>query len=139
MRIYELIGKPIPWVRPRRKGNKYYDPQVKKKIEKQWELKSQIKCLYKNSDPLKVTIEFHMPIPKSWTKLKKQRSINKPHSSRPDIDNLLKFMNDSLNSILWKDDALIYEVHIRKFYSDEPKTKLWVETYCGEKLTPLIE
>lgn len=139
MRVYELKGSPIPWMRAGRKGNKYYDKQMTEKTAKQWELKSQMMGLYSHSEPLKVTMEFHMPIPKSWAKVKQKRALHKPHSSRPDVDNLLKFVDDSLNSILWQDDAIIYEVHIRKFYSDEPKTRLLVEPYRGEELTPLIE
>jgi Holliday junction resolvase RusA-like endonuclease len=32
---------------------------------------------------------------------------NSPHSYRPDGDNLEKFLNDSLNGVLWTDDANI--------------------------------
>lgn len=138
MRVYVLEGDPIPWMRAGRKGNKYYDKQMTEKTAKQWEVKSQMMGLYSHSQPLKVIMEFHMPIPKSWAKVKQKTALGKPHCSRPDVDNLLKFVDDSLNQVLWEDDALIYEVHIRKFYSNEPKTKLVVEPYQGDELEQLI-
>ena len=79
-----------------------------------------------------------MPIPKSWAKKRQKNAFNKPHSSRPDLDNLLKFVNDSLNKVLWKDDALIYEVYARKFYSDDPKTRIYVGPYCEGKMDGLL-
>ena len=138
MRVYELSGSPIPWMRAGRKGNKYYDKQMSEKTKAQWEVKTAMRGLYSHSEPIKVVIEFHMPIPKSWPKVKKKRALNKPHSSRPDIDNLLKFVDDSLNQVLWDDDSIIYEVHIRKFYSQEPKTRILVIPHRGEEMKPLI-
>lgn len=138
MRVYELSGTPIPWMRAGRKGNKYYDKQMSEKTKAQWEVKAAMSGLYSHSEPLKVVMEFHMPIPKSWSKVKQKRALHKPHSSRPDLDNLLKFVDDSLNQILWEDDAIIYEVHIRKFYSKDPKTRVLVLPFRGEELEPLI-
>lgn len=138
MQIYEIEGRPIPWMRAGRKGGRYYDKQTKEKNSAQLKVKSCGNRFFSHSDPLKVTMEFHMPIPSSWTKRKKKGISHKPHSSRPDIDNLLKFVNDTLNKILWEDDALIYEIHARKFYSEEPKTRIYVEPYVDEPLKNLL-
>lgn len=139
MRVFELTGNPIPWMRAGRKGKKYFDKQVAEKTKVQWEVKMAMNGLYSHSEAIKVVMEFHMPIPKSWARTKQKNAISKPHHVKPDIDNLLKFVNDSLNNILWSDDAIIYEVHVRKLYSQEPKTRILVVPYRGEELEPLIQ
>ena len=40
---------------------------------------------------------------------------------KPDIDNVLKVVLDSLNGIAYKDDAQVVAVHGRKIYGNEPK------------------
>lgn len=138
MQIYEITGAPIAWMRAGRKGSKYYDKQVKDKERVYWEIKSAIKTSILHKGPVEVTLEFHMPIPKSWSLIKKKNYFQKPHFSRPDLDNLIKFVNDSLNRGLWEDDALIYEIHARKIYSFEPKTRIYVEPYEEERLNTLL-
>lgn len=43
---------------------------------------------------------------------------------KPDIDNVLKAIFDSLNGILYKDDTQIVEVTASKFYSDIPRVEV---------------
>jgi len=42
------------------------------------------------------------------------------HTVKPDLDNLEKFVKDSLNKVLWHDDAQVCEVSKRKVYGDKP-------------------
>jgi Holliday junction resolvase RusA-like endonuclease len=42
------------------------------------------------------SIKFFIPVPKSWSKKKKKQYHKQLHQSRPDLDNLLKAMTDSL-------------------------------------------
>ena len=65
-------------------------------------------------------------------------AIGKPHIYRPDVDNLIKFIGDALNEVLWIDDALIYEIHVRKIYSLTPKTRICVEPHDGQELLNLL-
>lgn len=39
-----------------------------------------------------------------------------PHPIRPDADNLLKFVNDALNGVVWRDDSQIAWVMYTKTY-----------------------
>lgn len=51
---------------------------------------------------------FYLPMPKSWSKKKKEYMNGMPHQQRPDLDNLLKSINDALleeDSIVYRDDA----------------------------------
>jgi Holliday junction resolvase RusA-like endonuclease len=48
----------------------------------------------------------------------------KPHTSKPDFDNLEKFYSDCAKGILWRDDALIHITHSAKFYGKVPRTEI---------------
>ena len=77
---------------------------------------------YVHSDALTVSIECHMPIPASWSKIRRLKAVGEPHPMRPDIDNLNKFVFDAFNGMLWTDDSIIVETYSIKLYSLEPKT-----------------
>ena len=134
---FVIEGKPIPWMRAGRHGWKYFDRQHAKKEEVRNIVKNQMKDQEPFSTPLKLTIEFHMVIPHSWSKIKQRNALKKPHAGIPDLDNLTKFIYDALNGVLWKDDAIIFELAARKFYSTEGKTVFIVEPYGGKRLETL--
>ncbi|MBL5767998.1 RusA family crossover junction endodeoxyribonuclease [Heyndrickxia sporothermodurans] len=73
-----------------------------------------------SANPILADITFYMPIPNSWSQKKKERYNGAIHKSKPDIDNLIKGLFDSLNKIAWKDDNQVYEVHSKKIYSFNP-------------------
>lgn len=79
--------------------------------------------------PIALSVTFHMPLPKSWPKWKKLAAIGgkiRP-TSTPDIDNLLKLVQDAMNKIFWNDDSQIVEVQTAKYYSDEPRIGICLE------------
>lgn len=102
-------------------------------------VRSQMKTKEPLLSPLKLIIEFHMTVPTRWTKRERSWALKKPHKCIPDIDNMVKFLCDALNGVLWFDDSLIYEIHARKFYSDTPKTLFRVESYDGNGLDSILE
>ena len=55
---------------------------------------------------------FEMPMPKSWSKKKKREMSGKPHIQKPDLDNLLKALLDSI----YEDDAHIYKITMSKYW-----------------------
>jgi len=72
---------------------------------------------------IKLEVTFYMPIPKSLSKIKQEKLLGKYHIKRPDTDNLLKSIKDSLNEKYYKDDSQICEVVARKIYSKKPRTE----------------
>ena len=68
-----------------------------------------------------------MTIPKYWSILRRLKAQGAPHANKPDIDNLTKFVYDSLTGVLWKDDRFIAESYSFKIYSSEPKTVIHIE------------
>jgi Holliday junction resolvase RusA-like endonuclease len=60
-------------------------------------------------------IEFLISMPPSWSKKKKNEMRGKPHQETPDLDNLLKAINDALLA----EDKTIHEIHARKIWADK--------------------
>jgi len=115
-------GEPIPLQRARRARNIFYDPQFRAKQNFSWIVKRALEPFEPISSPIKMKVEFHMPIPKSLSLKKRISLINHPHTKTKDIDNLCKFLFDALNKIVWEDDCLIWNVQAIKIYSETPKT-----------------
>ena len=59
-------------------------------------------------------IEFHVPMPKSWSKKKKADMDKRPHQQRPDLDNYLKAWKDSV----YEEDAIVWRVKASKLWTD---------------------
>ena len=72
------------------------------------------------------SLTAYFAIPNSKSKAEKKRmswGIVRP-TKKPDIDNLIKSVLDSLNGIAYKDDSQIVTVVAEKFYSDVPRLEL---------------
>ena len=66
----------------------------------------------------RISVQVYIPMPKSWSQKKRIMTVTQPHRQKPDIDNILK----SIQDILLKDDSCIREVHI---------TKRWITSVTG--------
>jgi len=65
-----------------------------------------------------LVIEFHLPMPKSWSKKKKKEMLDTSHCSKPDLDNLVKSCLDALFAeIPDRDDACVHTINARKVWS----------------------
>ncbi len=60
-------------------------------------------------------VTFYMPMPKSWSKKKKQDMNGQAHQQKPDVDNLLKSVLDSI----YEDDAGVWDIRVTKYWSTE--------------------
>lgn len=126
---YEIIleGEPIPWKRARTHKNRFYDSQKKVKEEIQLYVKSLNIPFLKPLDSIKITLECHLSIPKTYRKFSGARSVGEFHVRRPDLDNFIKFYSDALNGIIWHDDSNICYIQAFKKYGERPYTKIIVE------------
>ena len=61
-------------------------------------------------------IEFHVPMPKSWSKKKKILHNGKPHNQTPDLDNFLKAWKDSV----FNEDSVVSRVHACILWTSGP-------------------
>ncbi len=54
-----------------------------------------------------------------------EEDINKiPHTQKPDLDNMIKYILDCGNGILWHDDSEIYRIRAEKMWSRKPRTEI---------------
>lgn len=58
-------------------------------------------------------VQFGIPMPKSWSKKKKESLSGKPHLQKPDTDNLVKAIKDTF----LKDDSGVYSEFGEKIWS----------------------
>lgn len=85
--------------------------------DRYWAFKDELNSLARGKLDPRFDIEFHVPMPKSWS-FKKQLEMNgQPHQQKPDIDNYLKAFMDAL----CEDDSYVYDVRAQKFWSVEGK------------------
>ena len=74
-----------------------------------------------------IMIQFEMAYPRSKKCKKTPQLSTIPHSTKPDIDNLIKFVLDCGNGIAWSDDKKITSIKATKIYSNEPKTIIHID------------
>lgn len=77
--------------------------------------RDQIKTEGVRIEPSGDRVTFVVPMPKSWSKKKRASMDGQPHQQKPDVDNLLKALLDSV----FDDDCGVYDIHPRKVWGGE--------------------
>lgn len=82
-----------------------------------------------DSEELKMRIKAYYQMPKAARKRRQELMMlgEVRPTKKPDVDNIIKVIADSLNGIAYRDDAQIVSVECQKFYSDTPRVE--VEIY----------
>jgi Holliday junction resolvase RusA-like endonuclease len=128
---YVVLGNPIPLQRPRFCKTGVYDSQ--KADKRIWAMRVQAQMPSINQDalscPLVLFVDFHMRIPVSK---RKKVFPEDCHHIKPDLSNLIKFVEDACCGILYTDDKLIVECHAIKKYSTNPRTEFYLRKICNE-------
>jgi Holliday junction resolvase RusA-like endonuclease len=80
---------------------------------------------------LKVNIVAYTELPKSRTKIAEAEMLANIQSptKKPDIDNIIKIILDSLNKFAYQDDRQITKLEIEKKYARSPKAVITIEKY----------
>ena len=85
--------------------------------------------------PISVTVRWQYPWRKSESK-RNQAKGSLPCDTRPDCDNLAKFVLDIMTRLgFWNDDAQVATLHFTKRWADEPGIWVGVETINGRDET----
>ena len=123
---------PIPPVskgRPRFANGQAYTPSKTKEYEATVQLLARSKIKRPLTGAVRLSIQFYLPIPKSWSEPKKQAAMAGEivPTVKPDIDNLTKSIMDALNGgIGYNDDKQVVELITAKWYG-EPRTEIELE------------
>lgn len=127
--LFFVDCNPHPKQRPRfdMRTGKIYNPvsnvEAEKLIRDAFMKKYPNHSVWEKS-PIHVSVDFYF-------KSSEQHHDGWFHSSKPDIDNLIKTVFDALNGIAYHDDGLICSVNSCKFYDENPGIVIMLERYVG--------
>lgn len=125
-----VIVPPLPKAMRGRHSVRMYTPAE----VKTWQTTARVIAAekMKGNNPLKgqleVTIAIYLPVPISMSNKKTALALAgmiRP-ITRPDADNYCKAVLDSLNGIVWLDDAQVVSLHVYKFYGEKPLVRVRV-------------
>ena len=80
--------------------------------------------------PLRIEITAIYSVPSSWSKKRRvaaEDGIERP-TVKPDMDNVVKLILDSLNGVFYLDDKQVVELEVYKFYGPMPCTNVTLLT-----------
>ena len=122
--LYVLKGDPVPLARPRFSHKNVYDGQKTRRLMAGIAVQSQHdgRPLYEGNLHLNMT--FYMKIPQKG----KRTAVREGgyHIYKPDLSNLIKFVEDVCTKVLYHDDSLICSIVAAKKYSITPRTEFEV-------------
>ena len=142
----EIQGNPIPQQRHRHFKFGTYDPC--KKDKEQFLLKALKDYNYNKSfnhlpllNAIHISIKFYMKRPKNHYRTGKYSGLVKEKwqqildTKKPDIDNLIKYVLDSLSGQngFFLDDNQVFTIYAEKIYSDKPRTEILIADEDQEK------
>lgn len=126
-----IYTEPKPKQRPRfTKGGHTYTPKQTQDYENL--IRTAWKLMHKNTiftGYIEMTLRFYMPIPKSWSKKKQEDAVNEVirPATTPDIDNLVKAIQDGLNEIAFWDDKQIVDINASEYYAVVPRVEIEIK------------
>ena len=127
---------PMTQPRPRLTEGRFYDPasQAKKKLK--WLISSQMaKNDFKayTSGYLCVDLTLCFPTRDRSTQAKQTVfTAIQYHNKKPDIDNCAKLYLDVMNKIVYRDDSMVSELHVKKIYAKEGIVRIRVTELVNE-------
>jgi Holliday junction resolvase RusA-like endonuclease len=117
---FSVVGPPVPKARPRftsRHGrlsvhtapkSDAYHRQVQTAA---WlEMRGRQKFL----GPVAIEARFVFQPPPSWSEKRRLTAFGTSHAQKPDLDNLLKQVLDSMNAVVFGDDASVVQITATK-------------------------
>lgn len=124
---FVVPGDPVPFARAGAMGKRRFTPA------RQSQFMSMVQIIAHQAmvdtplftGPVKLTIEASYAPPESWSQKKKDAAHWKV--SRPDLSNIQKIIEDSLNGVVWTDDSQVVESLATKVYGPKSETKVTIQ------------
>jgi len=86
--------------------------------------------------PLVLEIAVSINTPRSWSK--KKKAAARYVTGKPDADNVVKLIGDSLNGIVWADDSQISDLTFRRRYDDTQPEHVEVKVFPPQNEAVLL-
>jgi len=88
------------------------------------------------NEPVALSVTAYVQIPASMSKAKRLAAIEGRivPGTRPDADNYAKAALDGCNAILFRDDALVTDLTVRKRYAENPRLVIVMETIADDDI-----
>lgn len=137
---FTVYGEPVAQGRPRFSTNggfvKAYDPAKSKDFKHYVKLvASEYRPLKLLEGPIQMDVKIYKSTLKSFSKKKAalaEEGELRP-VTKPDVDNYVKGVKDALKSVIWKDDSQVVDLHISKWYSQNPRIEITIQELKEEK------
>jgi Holliday junction resolvase RusA-like endonuclease len=131
---FTVYGEPVAQGRPRATmidGHiRMYDPKKSRDFKEYVKLvASEHRPEKLLEGPISLVVKVYKPTLKSFSKKKKaaaEAGQLRP-TSKPDVSNYLKLIEDALTGVIWKDDSQIIDCSISKYYSETPRTEIQIK------------
>lgn len=133
-----VYGNPVPKGRPRVVRGHTYTPERTRSHEEKIALTYKSwyhDFMFEKGVPLRIVVDAFFKIAKSDKKSIKEDKVTgriRP-TIIPDADNIQKAVQDAMNGIAYYDDSQIVESTIRKWYSEEPRTEIYIARVNDDK------
>lgn len=136
---FQVYGEPVAQGRPRAGKNKttgdvvMYDPAKSKNYKNYVAfIASQHRPKFLIESAITLSVKVYRPIPASWSKADKEnaRSGIKRPTSKPDLSNYIKGVEDAIEGILLKNDSQVVDYgDSGKWYSENPRIEVGVTVW----------
>lgn len=132
IRCFTVPGVPVAKGRPRvtiRGGRpRAYTPEKTEKYENLVRLafREEFPDAEPAAGPIILEFRAYFPVPKSFSKKKKQLALQGvlQKTTKPDLDNIQKAIQDGLNGVAFADDSQIFRYVATKNYSETPRVDI---------------
>lgn len=135
---FTILGEPKGKGRPQFSTNKYTGKTIARTPQSTvlyenlvvTEYNRQAGVKFDDDALLDMRVICYYPIAKSVSKKKRELMMKgklRP-TKKPDVDNVVKVIADSLNNVAYRDDKQIVDCMVRKFYSDNPRVEVCIKT-----------
>ena len=135
IQTFTFVGIPKAQGRPKffRRGNftGAYDPKDSREYKNNVaaQIVAQKPKLIDRDKAVYLDLTFCLPRPKGHYNSKgeiRDKFKNLHHTSKPDLDNLIKAIKDSLRGIVWNDDSQVQEITAMKHYGPSGEVRIEV-------------
>lgn len=137
---FEVPGEPTGKARPIVLSNGHaFTPKKTVNYETLVKLEYQRQCpkqRFGDDQQLRMVIKAYYGIAKSDSRRKRQLKLDgaiRP-TKKPDIDNCIKIIADSLNDLAYRDDTQIVSVTAEKYYAEIPRVEVEIMEATHEDL-----